>query len=363
MSDPDTAIAVTAPIGGRKRRLTTFKQLRTAIAQYDIERDSEVLVEDETGLSQTCRAGDHPVLRLLFEELLGPEPARIDPKAVAAAIADQPVKPAVTVVTRKPESPPSPPPSEPPLPQPPSASVVDAAGQLQHRPHDRLGPPSKAWWPWALGALAVLLVLRWLLSSGGSEVVSPNAASNASASSDAAVAASEAASDAFAAAVEPTPDTGSAASSSDSAAERDRQQQIALEKARVKERLAAEREARRRSSAAALPAPVIAPEPPPRVSLAQKARPRGNWGGRIAASYPSRALRDGVQGRVGVSVVIGPDGRVQSCAVSSSSGSAILDQAACEGMRKHARFDPALDDDGNPTDGSYSTAISYKLDE
>jgi len=30
-------------------------------------------------------------------------------------------------------------------------------------------------------------------------------------------------------------------------------------------------------------------------------------------------------------------------------------------MERYARFDPALNDAGNPTSGSYSTAIVYKL--
>ena len=65
---------------------------------------------------------------------------------------------------------------------------------------------------------------------------------------------------------------------------------------------------------------------------------------------------------MGVRVSIGPDGKVSSCSVSSSSGSPDLDEAACDGMTRYARFNPALDDNGNPTSGSYSTAIVYKLD-
>ena len=38
-----------------------------------------------------------------------------------------------------------------------------------------------------------------------------------------------------------------------------------------------------------------------------------------------------------------------------------LDQAACEGMTRYARYNPALDDAGNPTTGSASTTIVYQL--
>jgi protein TonB len=115
---------------------------------------------------------------------------------------------------------------------------------------------------------------------------------------------------------------------------------------------------------AAPPAPPPAPPPPPPPpSQARAASPDGQsrWAARIQENYPSRAIRDEVEGRVGVNVSIGANGRVASCSVSSSSGSSILDQAACDGMERYARFNPALDDAGNPTTGSYSTTIVYQL--
>jgi protein TonB len=104
--------------------------------------------------------------------------------------------------------------------------------------------------------------------------------------------------------------------------------------------------------------------PPPAPSKARGASPKGQggWAARIQSNYPTRAAREEREGRVGVRVSIGPDGKVSSCSVSSSSGSPDLDEAACDGMTRYARFNPALDDAGNPTTGSYSTAIVYKLD-
>ena len=112
----------------------------------------------------------------------------------------------------------------------------------------------------------------------------------------------------------------------------------------------------------ARPAPPPAP-PPPAPSKARGATPDGlgRWSARIQEQYPPRAVRDEVEGRVGVRVTVGPNGRVSDCSVSSSSGSSILDDAACAGMRSYARFNPALDDAGNPTSGSYSTTIVYQL--
>jgi protein TonB len=105
------------------------------------------------------------------------------------------------------------------------------------------------------------------------------------------------------------------------------------------------------------------PPPPPPPSQARGATPDGlgRWSARIQEQYPPRAVRDEIEGRVGVRVAIGPNGRVSECSVSNSSGSSILDEAACAGMRNYARFNPALDAAGNPTTGSYSTTIVYQL--
>lgn len=109
------------------------------------------------------------------------------------------------------------------------------------------------------------------------------------------------------------------------------------------------------------PPPVITPPPAP--SQARGARPKnqGSWAARIQDNYPSSALREEKEGRVGVRVTIGPDGRVSGCTVTSSSGTPALDTAACDGMQRYARYEPALDASGNPTTGQASTAIVYRL--
>jgi protein TonB len=88
---------------------------------------------------------------------------------------------------------------------------------------------------------------------------------------------------------------------------------------------------------------------------------QSGWARRIQENYPSSALRQEIEGTVGVAVVVGPNGRVSSCRVTSSSGSGALDDAACRGMERYARFDPALNDAGQPISGNYSTRITYRL--
>lgn len=111
------------------------------------------------------------------------------------------------------------------------------------------------------------------------------------------------------------------------------------------------------------PAPVAPPAPPPAPSKARKSSPKGQrgWAGRIQENYPARALREEVEGTVGVRVTVTADGRAANCSVTRSSGSSILDEAACAGMERYARFDPALDAAGNPITDSYSTSITYTL--
>jgi len=108
------------------------------------------------------------------------------------------------------------------------------------------------------------------------------------------------------------------------------------------------------------PAPPPAP-PPPSQARGVTTRNEASWARRIQENYPSRAQREGTEGTVGVRVTVTPDGRATGCTVTSSSGSDVLDAAACQGMERYARFNPALDASGNEISGSYSTRVTYRL--
>ncbi|MGV3553690.1 MAG: energy transducer TonB [Croceibacterium sp.] len=111
------------------------------------------------------------------------------------------------------------------------------------------------------------------------------------------------------------------------------------------------------------PAPPAPPPAPPAPSQARgvTTRNEASWARRIQENYPSRAQREGTEGTVGVRVTVTPDGRATGCSVTSSSGSDVLDQAACQGMERYARFNPALNAAGDPISGSYSTRVTYRL--
>jgi len=109
-----------------------------------------------------------------------------------------------------------------------------------------------------------------------------------------------------------------------------------------------------------LPPPPSAP-PPPRFSP-KGAVPKGNPGSWATTNdYPSRALREEREGTSGFRVTVGPDGRVTDCQITSSSGHADLDAATCDNVRRRARFNPAMDGDGNPTTGSYSNRVRWVI--
>ena len=108
-------------------------------------------------------------------------------------------------------------------------------------------------------------------------------------------------------------------------------------------------------------APVAVVQAAPRIQP-KKAVPKGspaNWA--TTNDYPTRALREERAGTTGFRVSVGPDGRVTSCSVTSSSGSPDLDEATCSNVTRRARFAPATDGEGNPTTDSYSNRIRWVI--
>ncbi len=80
-----------------------------------------------------------------------------------------------------------------------------------------------------------------------------------------------------------------------------------------------------------------------------------------ADDYPPSAQRAGAQGRTVVSLSVGPDGRVASCTVSSSSGNSDLDNATCRIARSRVRYTPAKDQNGQPIASTTSLPVRWVL--
>lgn len=110
--------------------------------------------------------------------------------------------------------------------------------------------------------------------------------------------------------------------------------------------------------------PVTAPPAPATPDRSRALRPRGREAEWVTTDdYPSSAIREEAEGTTGTRLQVSAEGRVTSCEVTSSSGNAALDQAACRNLQRRARFEPALDRDGNPTASTYTKRVRWQLPE
>lgn len=103
------------------------------------------------------------------------------------------------------------------------------------------------------------------------------------------------------------------------------------------------------------------PPPPPPPSLASPPVPRNSSGWIRGEDYRRLQARDWNGGELRFSLVVNPRGRVDDCVVTRSSGSSEFDALTCKNLERRARFDPARDNGGNTTRGSYSSSIRYEV--
>lgn len=82
-----------------------------------------------------------------------------------------------------------------------------------------------------------------------------------------------------------------------------------------------------------------------------------------ADDYPMEAIRREEQGTVSYRATVGTDGRVSTCDVTASSGSASLDAATCNIIQRRARFRAARDQHGKRTEDQFSGRIRWVLPE
>lgn len=96
-----------------------------------------------------------------------------------------------------------------------------------------------------------------------------------------------------------------------------------------------------------------------RLSPARPANYPGEWV--TTNDYPPDALRAAAEGVVGFRITVDSMGRPAGCMITASSGSALLDEATCELVIERARFFPASDAQGQPTEGSYSGRVRWVM--
>ena len=109
------------------------------------------------------------------------------------------------------------------------------------------------------------------------------------------------------------------------------------------------------------PTASVTPAPPPDTPARALGR-ASSWIG--TADYRPSWIRRGLEGTVGFALAIGANGRVESCAVTASSGHAALDRATCDLVTKRARFEPAVSGrTGKPVAGAYRGRVQWVVPE
>ena len=85
------------------------------------------------------------------------------------------------------------------------------------------------------------------------------------------------------------------------------------------------------------------------------------FGEKMIANYPIPIMRRDVKGTATINVLVTTNGRATDCKIKRSSGDSIIDQWACRGTIRYARFTPATDDDGEPTLGQWTQEFTLTL--
>lgn len=106
------------------------------------------------------------------------------------------------------------------------------------------------------------------------------------------------------------------------------------------------------------PIPTVTPKPDP-VRLASGPSLRDIGFGDL--DYPDAARRAGETGVTRVALTIAANGRATACAVTGSSGSYSLDEAACRLVTKRSRFTPAKDTAGKAVERRFTLPITWRL--
>ena len=93
-------------------------------------------------------------------------------------------------------------------------------------------------------------------------------------------------------------------------------------------------------------------------------KPRGDTSQWVTtADYRSSWINRELTGVTRFRVGVGANGRVESCAVTGSSGHPELDRATCDLVTRRARVEPGRDGRGERAPGSYSSAVAWQLPE
>lgn len=85
------------------------------------------------------------------------------------------------------------------------------------------------------------------------------------------------------------------------------------------------------------------------------------WTSKVQEVYPDDMARKGRSASVDVRLIVDEQGKPATCLARNLGQEESFTSTACERMMRYARFEPALDADGHPTRGYYTTTINYWL--
>lgn len=98
-------------------------------------------------------------------------------------------------------------------------------------------------------------------------------------------------------------------------------------------------------------------------TLSRGVRPvgQGAWAKIIQDNYPGDMIRQLKGGIVRLRLIVDVDGRAKSCHIQIPSQDPSFERAACAGMIKAARFEPALDATGKPIVSYFTSSVIYAI--
>lgn len=117
-----------------------------------------------------------------------------------------------------------------------------------------------------------------------------------------------------------------------------------------------------------IPGPVATPSidpprPTPSFTPAGPVPRNGPAGWITNNDYSTSDLRREREGTARYRLVVGSDGRVDACEITSSSGHASLDRTTCRLIESRARFAPATNSAGDRVVGTYTGIVTWRIPE
>jgi hypothetical protein len=98
-------------------------------------------------------------------------------------------------------------------------------------------------------------------------------------------------------------------------------------------------------------------------TLSRRASPirQVDWARRTIDAYPIAMIRQNKSARLPIRLIVGADGKPTSCVAGKGFADPAFETAACASSMRYARFEPALDAEGQPVASYFITTIVYQL--